>query len=252
MKWRFFRQSPAASPRAFSFGFAGAFVAGFLWLASDASFATESTCFGTVAKGSLENGVALPSGGRNFSSYSTTAELVGRTYVHSRVRDVVVAAYKGLEGAAPDKGFVYGETGWKSGGRIKPHRTHQNGLSVDFMVPVVNKAGRSVALPTNALNRYGYGIEFDAAGRYGDFEIDFPAIAEHLYQLDAAARAHGIGISLVIFDEPYLPRLFATARGPYLKQNLKFMHGQAWVRHDEHYHVDFAVKCEPYAMKRSE
>lgn len=184
----------------------------------------ESTCFGTVAKGRLENGVALPSSGPNFSSYSAAAEFVGRTYVHSRVREVVVDSYKALEAAAPGKVFVFGETGWKSGGRIKPHRT-----------------------PTSPLNRFGYDIEFDAAGRYEDLEIDFPAVAEHLYQLHATARALGIGIGLVIFDETYLPRLFATARGPYLKQNLRFMKGKPWVRHDEHYHVDFAVRCKPFA-----
>jgi penicillin-insensitive murein DD-endopeptidase len=200
-----------------------------------------------VARGKLENGVALPSSGPNFSSYSTAAELVGRTYVHSLVRDVVVNGYRALEGAAPGKVFVYGETGWKSGGRIRPHRTHQNGLSVDFMVPVVGTAGRSVPLPTNALNRFGYDIEFDAAGRYGELEIDFPVVAEHLYQLDLAVRKQGVGIALVIFDEAYLPRLFSTARGPYLKQNLKFMKSKPWVRHDEHYHVDFSVRCKPFA-----
>jgi len=26
---------------------------------------------------------------------------------------------------------------------------------------------------------------------------------------------------------------------------LNFMKGEAWVRHDEHYHVDFAVPCKP-------
>lgn len=216
-------------------------------LFSSSSLATESTCFGSVAKGKLENGVALPSSGPNFSSYSTAAELAGRTYVHSSVRDVVVTSYKALETAAPEKVFVYGETGWESGGRIKPHRTHRNGLSVDFMVPVVNRAGRSVRLPTSPFNRFGYDIEFDASGRYDELEIDFSAIAEHLYQLDVAARAQGIGIALVIFDEAYLPRLFVTARGPYLKQNLKFMKGKPWVRHDEHYHVDFAVRCRPFA-----
>ena len=55
------------------------------------------------------------------------------------------------------------------------------------------------------------------------------------------------GIALVIFDTAYLPRLRATPRGPYLQQNLKFMKGKPWVRHDEHYHVDFAVNCKPLA-----
>jgi len=212
-----------------------------------AATATESTCFGTVAKGRLENGVALPAGGPNFSSYSTSAETLGRTFVHSRVAAVVAASYRALEKAAPGKRFVFGETGWKAGGRIRPHRTHQNGLSVDFMVPVLDPRGRSVPLPTNALNRFGYDLEFDALGRYGELQIDFPAIAEHLYQLDLAARAQGVGIALVIFDPPYLPRLWSTERGPYLKQNLRFMKGKPWVRHEEHYHVDFAIKCRPLA-----
>lgn len=216
-------------------------------LAPGAAPGADSTCFGTVAKGRLEGGVSLRSAGRNFSSYSTAAEMLGRTYVHSRVADVVAAAYEALEGAAPGKVFVYGETGWKSGGRMKPHRTHQNGLSVDFMVPVLDKAGRPAPLPTGPLNRFGYDIEFDAAGRYEDLAIDFAAIAEHLYQLDLAARARGIGIALVIFDRSYLPRLFATPRGAHLKQNLRFMKGKPWVRHDEHYHVDFAVRCRPLA-----
>lgn len=208
--------------------------------------AQDSTCFGTVGKGRLDDGVALPSSGPNFSIFSTGAELLGRTYVHSKVRDVVAAAYKALETAAPGKVFVFGETGRKSGGRFRPHRTHQNGLSVDFMVPVLDESGRSVPLPTGPLNRFGYGIEFDAEGRHGDLEIDFAAIAEHLYQIDVAARAHGIGLALVIFDDQYLPRLFATPRGPYLKQNLNFMLRKPWVRHDEHYHVDFAVPCKPH------
>ena len=207
--------------------------------------AAESTCFGTVANGRIEGAVSLPSSGPNFTSYSSLGEAAGRTHVHSLVRDIVVDAYRELERAVPDKRFVFGETGWASGGRIRPHRTHQNGLSVDFMVPVVDKSGRSVPLPASPLNKFGYDIDFDSAGRFEDLTIDFGAIAEHLYQLDQAARRRGSGLALVIFDPPYLPRLFGTARGQYLKQRLKFMEGKAWVRHDEHYHVDFAVKCNP-------
>ena len=204
----------------------------------------ESACFGSVAKGRLEGGVALPSSGANFSAYSTAGELAGRTHVHSRVREIVVAAYRALEISAPQKVFVYGETGWKAGGRIRPHRTHQNGLSVDFMVPVRDARGRSVPLPGSPLNKFGYDIEFDTAGRFEDLTIDFDAIGEHLYQLDVAARARGSGLALVIFDEAYLARLHATPRGEYLKR-LKFMRGKPWIRHDEHYHVDFAIRCAP-------
>jgi len=214
-------------------------------LIASTTYAAESVCHGSVAKGSLENGVKLPGQGKNFTAYSAVAASVGRTHVHSNVARVVVGAYARLEETVPDKVFVYGETGWAKGGQIKPHRTHQNGLSVDFMVPVIDAQGRSVALPTHVGNKFGYDIEFDAQGRYQTLSIDFEALAEHLYQLDAEAKRHKIGITQVILDPPYLPKLFATQRGAWMRTQLKFMKRKAWVRHDEHYHVDFAVPCKP-------
>lgn len=205
----------------------------------------ESTCYGRKNNGHLENGVQLPLKGKNFSPYSTLASHLGRTYVHTQVHTVVVGAYHALELAAPGKIFVYGETGSKLGGRFQPHRTHQNGLSVDFMVPVLDENGRSTPLPASVVNRFGYDIEFDRDGRYMKYTIDFEAIAEHLYQLHIAATAKGIALSQVIFDPEYLPRLFQTRRGTFLREHLSFMQGKAWVRHDEHYHVDFAVTCKP-------
>ena len=207
--------------------------------------AAESTCFGTPANGRLEQGVKLPNEGKNFSTYSSLGASVGRTYVHSKVADIVLAAYAALEQSAPEKVYVVGETGWASGGHIQPHRTHRNGLSVDFMVPVLDAAERSVLLPTHIGNKYGYNIEFDNQARYENYRIDFEAIAEHLYQLSLAAQTKGAGLALVIFDPPFLPRLLATQRGAYLKANLVFKKRSAWVRHDEHYHVDFAISCQP-------
>lgn len=224
---------------------------GCLALAAAAAFlppvvpAAGSRCHGTVAHGSIKGSVKLPLRGSNFQAYSDLAATLGRTHVHFQVAEVVGAAYAALATALPDARFVYGETGWPSGGRLRPHRTHQNGLSVDFFVPVRDAAGRSVPLPTSVTRRFGYDIEFDAEARYQDLSIDFAAMAEHLHQLHLAARARGVGIARVIFDPPFLPRLFAAPRGPHLKQNLPFMKGRAWVRHDEHYHVDFEVPCEP-------
>lgn len=220
-------------------------ITAFVFCFTGSANAVESTCFGTVANGRLENGVKLPRDGKNFTAYSSLGVTLGRTYVHSKVAEIVLAAYRALEQTASEKVFVYGETGWSSGGRIRPHRTHENGLSVDFFVPVIDARGRSVALPTSVTNKFGYDIDFDANAKYKGYTIDFEAIAEHLYQLNVAAKAHGAGIALVIFDQPYLPRLFATKRGAYLKSNIPFMKGKAWVRHDEHYHVNFSVPCKP-------
>jgi penicillin-insensitive murein DD-endopeptidase len=208
---------------------------------------TESQCFGTVSRGRIENAVKLPSSGPNFTSYSNLAAMAGRTYVHSKVADVIVAAYAALAAVQPSIHYVYGETGLAKGGLFRPHRTHQNGTSVDFFVPVRDREGKSVALPTNVTNKFGYEIEFDGEGVYSEYTIDFEATAEHLHQLNETAKAKGIGIALVIFDDAYLPKLFATRRGPFLKQNLKFMKAKPWVRHDEHYHVDFAVPCKAEA-----
>jgi len=205
----------------------------------------ESQCFGTVGNGSIEGSVKLPASGANFSAYSTAAALAGRTHVHSQVAAIVADAYAALGAASPDLKYVYGESGWPSGGRLRPHRTHQNGLSVDFFVPVRDAAGRSTPLPTGLTNRFGYDIEFDANAKYAEYAIDFPALAEHLHQLHVAAKARGFGLALVIFDPPFHAKLFATPRGAYLRENLPFMKGPAWVRHDEHYHVDFAIPCKP-------
>lgn len=209
--------------------------------------AAESQCFGSVSNGRMEGGVKLPVRGPNFAAYSTLGATAGRTHVHSKVAAVIVSAYAALAAANPSLSYVYGETGWPSGGRMQPHRTHQNGLSVDFFVPVRDAAGKSVPLPTSLTNKLGYDIELDANARYAEYQIDFAAMAEHLYQLHAAAKAQGVGVTLVIFENTFLPRLFATPRGAYLQKNLPFMKGKPWVRHDEHYHVDFSVPCEPIA-----
>jgi penicillin-insensitive murein DD-endopeptidase len=104
---------------------------------------------------------------------------------------------------------------------------------------------RLATIPRSPFNKFGYALEFDDSGRADDLHIDFAAIAEHLYQLDVAARKYGSGLALVIFDERYLARLFATPHGEYLRTKVHFMKGKPWIRHDEHYHVDFAVKCRP-------
>jgi penicillin-insensitive murein DD-endopeptidase len=205
--------------------------------------AADSICYGTPANGRIERAVQLPANGKNFHAYSRVGVALGRTYTHARAADAITGAYSMLARSAPDKIYVYGETGFAKGGRFKPHRTHQNGLSVDFMVPVVDAKGRSVPLPGNATNRYGYDIEFDADARYHDLRIDFEALGEHLYALDQAGRRSGARIGRVIFEPAYLPKLFATRRGPYLRRKIEFTRGKVWWRHDEHYHVDFVTEC---------
>lgn len=201
-----------------------------------------SVCRGTPANGSLQHGWKLPRSGPNFRAYSDVGWMAGRTYVHSSVHRVVLQAYERMARDAPAAKLVYGETGWQEGGEIPPHRTHRNGLSVDFMVPLLDDEGRPMEIPTSASNRYGYDVELDAEGRAEGMRIDFESLAVHLAALDRSARDLGIGISKVIFDPKLVKKLRETRRWGEISR-LPFSTKPAWVRHDEHYHLDFAVKC---------
>lgn len=222
----------------------------FLWLllsyTAQASKEKVSTCYGTTSKGSLSNGVKLPNKGNNYFSYSNLAIAMGRTYVHSSVKKIIVASFHMLESTQPDKLYKYAETGYQNGGTFDPHKTHQNGLSVDFMTPVADKKGRSRLLPTHALNRYGYDIEFNSNGHYQKLTIDYEAMAAHIVSLDKAAKKQGYGLWRVIFDPKLQAPLFKTQYGPYLKQHIQFTKKRSWVRHDEHYHVDFDIPCQSF------
>jgi len=205
----------------------------------------ESICYGTTEKGRIENAWQLPSSGKNFNVYSSLGAMTGRNYVHSKVYTIVLDAYKDLLLKEPNKVFFYGETGWQNGGRFRPHKTHQNGLSVDFFVPVIDDSkGTSVPLSTGPLNKFGYNIEFTAKGTYEEYSIDFESMAAHLFALKDAADKNGVTISRVIFDNDLQKLLFNTSKGKALQALLPFSTKKPWVRHDEHYHVDFSVPCK--------
>lgn len=215
-----------------------------------ASLPADSVCRGTPSAGRLEQAGRLPMRAANFQAYSRAGVVAGRTFAHARAVRASMDAYDALAQGVPDAVFVYGESGHAGGGPFAPHRTHQNGTSMDFMVPVRDRHGHSVPLPGSAGNRYGYDLEFDARGRWrpgtpDELRIDFEALGAHLHALERSGREHGAPIARVILAPEYLPALFATRHGPALRRSLRFVRGQVWWRHDEHYHVDFAIPCEP-------
>jgi penicillin-insensitive murein endopeptidase len=219
-----------------------------LWLAllrfgNDVAIALESEApsrsHGTPANGHLEHGKRLPSRGANFRAHSQLGTLIGRNAVHDRLRDTIVAAYADLAVRRQGTTYVYGEMGWPSGGRFRPHRTHRNGLAADFFVPVRDKRRAERELPTHPFNLFGYGIEFDDQGRWRDLQVDYPALADHLDALAIAANARGLRIEVVILDEGMQRALFAAEGGGGLRQRMRFSRQQPWIRHDEHYHVVF-------------
>jgi len=220
------------------------FLVMIVFLLLGCSTVLASSCYGTTKNGRLEGGVKLPSSGNNFISYGGIPELAGRTYVHSQVKKIVLEAFKVLEKTMPEKKFKYAETGFEKGGRFKPHKTHQNGLSIDFMVPVINENGKSVYFSTSPLNKYGYNVEFNQQGRYQNFTIDFEAMATHIVALHKAALKNDADLWRVLFDPILQNKLYRTSNGQYIKENILIPDKKSWVRHDEHYHVDFQIYCK--------
>ena len=79
-----------------------------------------------------------------------------------------------------------------------------------------------------------------------DLRIDFRAIGAHLLAIESAGRAHDVVIERIILTPDFHQMLFAQA--PETRRLApRFMKREAWVRHDEHYHVDFAVPCKTNA-----
>ncbi|MCW8879136.1 MAG: penicillin-insensitive murein endopeptidase [Kangiellaceae bacterium] len=212
---------------------------------------SQSTCYGTTSKGRLESGVELPPKGKNFVAYSEVARTLGRTYVHSIVRKIIVDAYQSLEKEQPNKVYKYAETGFRQGGQFKPHKTHRNGLSVDFITPVIDEDGNSVHLPTSPVNRFGYDIEFNENDRFEGLVIDYEALGAHIVELHKSSTKFEVDIWRVIFDPKLQPKLFNTRYASYLKKHVQFSTKRSWVRHDEHYHVDFKVPCKKFHARSS-
>ncbi len=73
----------------------------------------------------------------------------------------------------------------------------------------------------------------------GSQAFPFDAVAAHLAAVDRVAGRRGTSIELVIFAPELVRRLKADPQRRKLVENVPFMQGDAWVRHDEHYHVDF-------------
>lgn len=197
-----------------------------------------SRCIGTTKAGHVAGAVRPAITGSNYRSYCVLCVLALRTYGHSHAVGVMEDAYEAMLAQAPETSFIYGEIGWPWGGSFYPHRTHRNGLSVDFMVPLVNGE-----LKTSLFNRFGYDEVFDADGRGEYGTIDFDAMAQHLLALDEAAQARGGGIRIVILAPNLQDDLFAAKNGELVRQRVRFNRAPSWVRHDDHYHVDFDFAC---------
>ncbi len=206
----------------------------------------DSKSNGSVSNGSLVNGKLMPFSGENFSYFDTTSYLNSRAYVNDKVKNAVLNAYKKCDSTCPGYRFVLMECSNKDGGKIWPHRTHQNGLSVDFAMPL--KKGDQQCKDYDLIGADHYFLDFDQQGiltTNKDVSIDFEIVCRHILALNEASKAEGLRIKKVIIKTDLKDDLFASPSGEKLRNTgiyvVKKLEPLINRLHDDHYHIDFEI-----------
>ncbi len=217
-------------------------VESYFFIHVDSTLDSKST--GDPHNGTLINGKILPFRGENYRYFDTASYLGGRAFLHGHVLTAIMQSYDSLAINHPGRIFTIMECSNKDGGKIPPHRTHQNGLSVDFMVPVIRNGLADYQLDTIGASHYL--LTFDDEGKYVSdpkLQIDFDLIAEHILILQEAAEKNGLAIEKIIFkmelkDELYNSKFGKELKnsGIYVTKNLSSLINSL---HDDHYHIDF-------------
>ena len=204
---------------------------------------------GTVSNGELVNGKLIPFKGNNYAYFSEESYLAGRAFLNDKVLNTLLSSYSNLESTLPSKLFYVMECANAHGGKLAPHRTHQNGTSVDFMTPLLKDGKPYSALDTLGVNHYLLG--FDNDGKYindKSISIDFNLVAEHILELQSEAELNGLSIKKVIFNTNLKDELFATPNGEKLKSSgiyvVQKLSSLINSLHDDHYHIDFQIKTK--------
>jgi penicillin-insensitive murein DD-endopeptidase len=203
-----------------------------------------SVSIGTVSKGSMVNGKLIPYSGTNFQYFADNSYLMGRAFVNSSLRNTLIESYHAMYSYYPEHLFYIMESSHKCGGKLDPHKTHQNGLSVDFMMPLTKNGKEYQGLDTIGVDHYY--LNFDNEGSYvedSSIKINFDIVAKHILELEKKARLNGLRISKVILKIELKDELYASKYGSELLRSgiyvVRSLTPIINLLHDEHYHIDF-------------
>lgn len=204
----------------------------------------ESISLGSVSNGSLKHGKLVPFSGPNFEYFDETSYLSGRAFLNHKVLKTMLDGYKELSMVHPERKFKIMECAHQHGGKLWPHRTHQNGLSVDFMMPKLKNNQPYYGLDSLGTNHYW--LTFTNDGKYQkdpSISIDFELIAQHILILNEKAKQHSLKVEKVIIKVELKDELFSGKFGKQLKESgiyvVKSLTPTVNELHDEHYHIDF-------------
>lgn len=207
----------------------------------------ESVAVGTPRKGSLENAYQIDFFNKNYRFFSWISYFfMDNGFLHSKLYQSVVDSYAECETTCPDIDFRIMECSNTEGGPMYLHKSHRNGMSIDFMTPLT-RDGKPYTLYDH-LGLWHYFLEFDADGRLSfdkEVSIDFETMAKHIIALDNATRKNGLRIRIVILKINLKAAFFKTPSGQEVKRrNIYFARKlDPFVdsMHDDHYHIDFTV-----------
>ena len=204
----------------------------------------KSLSIGSISNGILKNGKLVPFSGNNFKYFDETSYLSGRAFLNSKVLDAILEGYKTLEIEQANRKFKIMECAHKNGGKLWPHRTHQNGLSVDFMMPKVKNNEPYYGLDTIGIKHYW--LTFNNYGQYkkdNSISIDFESVAQHILILKEKSKKHKLKIQKVIIKVELKEELFKGEYGKKLKDSgiyiVNILTPHINDLHDDHYHIDF-------------
>lgn len=206
----------------------------------------RSISTGTTANGTLINGKLVPFNGSNFEYFDTSSYLGGRAFLNDRVLKTFEEVYDTLAARHPGRKFRLMECSLRNGGPIPGHRTHQNGLSTDVMVPVTKNGEPYYGL--DSLGGWHYALDFNNNGQLisdTTVTIDFELLAEHVFLLNKIGKKHKLKVAKTILKLELKDELYATVYGKkiknagiYFAMNLPDFINR---NHDDHYHIDFEV-----------
>jgi len=203
-----------------------------------------SISHGTVGNGSLENGKLIPWAVDNYRYFDTTSYLAGRAFLNDKVLASLQQGFKALAMMKDGLSYRVMECSHQKGGKLAPHRTHQNGTSVDLMMPKVKNAKPYTDL--DDLGSAHYFLNFTNQGKLdtdSSVQIDFEAVASMIMSMDKGARLFGYKVRKVIIKIEYKESLFAGPVGQKLKSSgiyiVKSLGPRVNAFHDEHIHLDF-------------
>lgn len=204
----------------------------------------ETKSIGSVSNGSLVNGTIIPFSGSNYSYFDTTSYLGGRAFTHQTVAKIILNTFAKIEADGVTRKFKVMEFSNEHGGKMYPHRTHQNGFSVDLMMPL--KKNNKPYYELDNLGAMHYLLEFNTQGQYvkdTTISIDFEMVAREIMTMDRLAKKNGFRIQKVIFNTFLWDELTSTSwgqilinEGPYFTRKLEKVINDI---HDDHFHIDF-------------